>query len=204
MARGGNGQGVLGWHRKAISAYTWCVTEKGPQNKWLHKIKKADTPNCRCQQEHPTQEQEQSGEHLVERCSLLTRARTQVGKKELLEWKSRHARNKVKKKEKGPVGPAELKTEKEEDKLETFFCKVYEFHNPIPVAPAFIPAELPPRYAISFVPAAPPVVSSTRDRSVISSANFVVSPTTDYSVISSVNFVVPSSSTSPSTCIETT
>ena len=67
-ARGGSGQGVLGWHRKAISAYTWCVTEKGPQNKWwLHKIKKSDTPACRCQQEHPTQEnqEEQSGEHLA-------------------------------------------------------------------------------------------------------------------------------------------
>ena len=43
-ARGGSGQGVLGWHRKAISAYTWCVTEKGPQNKWVHKLKKSDTP----------------------------------------------------------------------------------------------------------------------------------------------------------------
>ena len=39
MARGGSGQGVLGWHRKAISAYTWCVTEKGTQNKWLHNKK---------------------------------------------------------------------------------------------------------------------------------------------------------------------
>ena len=47
-ARGRSGQGILGWHHKAISAYTWCVTEKGPQNKWLHHLKKADTPACRC------------------------------------------------------------------------------------------------------------------------------------------------------------
>ena len=47
-ARGGSGEGILGWHRKAISAYTWCNTEKGPQRKWLHKIKKKDTPGCHC------------------------------------------------------------------------------------------------------------------------------------------------------------
>ena len=35
-ARGGGGEGILGWHRKAVSAYTWCVTGKGPQRKWLH------------------------------------------------------------------------------------------------------------------------------------------------------------------------
>ena len=48
----------------------------------------------------------------------------------------------VGKKEKGPVGPAKTEAEKEEDKLETFFCKIYEFHNPVPVAPVFTPAEL--------------------------------------------------------------
>ena len=76
-ARGGNGEGILGWSRKAISAYTWCVTEKGPQRKWLHKIKKKDTPGCPC---HRDQEQppEQSGEHLVEGCRLLAEARELV------------------------------------------------------------------------------------------------------------------------------
>ena len=158
----------------------------------------------------------------MERCSLLTRARSQVGKKELMGWKSRHARNKIEKNEKGPVGPAESETEKEEDKLETFFCRVHEFHNPVPVAPVFIPAELPPRYAINFVPAAPSVIPfplsanfvvspshvSSTDYSVISSANFVVSPhvpSSDCSVISSANFVVSDPISSPSsTCIETT
>ena len=31
------------WHHRAISAYTWCITEKGPQRRWLHKIGKEDT-----------------------------------------------------------------------------------------------------------------------------------------------------------------
>ena len=34
-ARGGSREGILEWNRKAISAYTWCVMEKGPQRKWL-------------------------------------------------------------------------------------------------------------------------------------------------------------------------
>ena len=64
-ARGGSGEGILRWHRRAISAYTWCATEKGPQRKWLHHIKKADTDECDCHH------QQQTGEHLVEGCSLL-------------------------------------------------------------------------------------------------------------------------------------
>src|SRR5258706_10075429 len=44
-ARGGGGERVLGWYHKAVSAYTWCVTGKGPQRKWLHKIKKSE---CDC------------------------------------------------------------------------------------------------------------------------------------------------------------
>ena len=32
-ARGGGGEGILGWHRKAILAYTWYVTGKGLQRK---------------------------------------------------------------------------------------------------------------------------------------------------------------------------
>ena len=204
-ARGGIGEGILGWHRRAISAYTWCVTEKGPQNKWLHKLKKSDTPACRCQQQ-----EEQSGEHLAARCSLLTRARSQVERKELLEWKSRHARNKMEKKEKGPVEPGK---EEEEDKLETFFCQLYEFHNPPVSVPDFIPAELPPRYAINFVPA-----SHAAERSAVSPASVVsnnvsatppVAPNNvsddaaDFSVVSSVNFI-PASFFTSSPCIGTT
>ena len=45
-ARGGNGNGLLGWCRKAL--YTWCRTNKGPQCEWLFKFGKADTNWCKC------------------------------------------------------------------------------------------------------------------------------------------------------------
>ena len=99
-ARGGTGEGILGWHRKAISAYTWCLTEKGPQKEWLHFIKKTDTPKCQC---HP--EQIQSGEHLVERCNLLTDGREKVEGEELSAWKTHHIQKLPEKKKKGPVEP---------------------------------------------------------------------------------------------------
>ena len=92
-ARGGNGEGILKWHRRAISAYTWCITEKGPQRKWLHYIKKADTTECDCHH------QQQTGEHLVEGCSLLADARKPVERKEMCTWRTRHI-HKYKKTEK--------------------------------------------------------------------------------------------------------
>ena len=64
-ARGGSGAGILGWHRRAISAYRWCITEKGPQKKWLHHIKKVDTTECACHHH------QQTGKHLAEECSIL-------------------------------------------------------------------------------------------------------------------------------------
>ena len=194
---GGERRRILGWNRKAISAYTWCVTEKGPQRKWLHKIKKKDTLGCHC---HRDQEQspEQSGEHLVEGCRLLTEARELAGREEMREWRSRHSHNQLRKKKKGPV--AHEKEKEEEDNLERFFCHLYEFQNPVPKAPVFVPAELPPRYTISFVPAVSalpvtivhpvsvPLVSCVMSAVAVSS--------TDYSVVSSANFV-PIASTTP-------
>ena len=120
-ARGGSGEGILGWHRRAISAYTWCITEKGPQRKWLHYIKKADTTECDCHH------QQQTGEHLVEGCSLLADARKPVEREEMCTWKTRHIHKNEKKKQ-GPVEPEE----KVEDELERFFCHIYDFHNPVP------------------------------------------------------------------------
>ena len=184
----------------------------------MHKIKKKDTPECQCNH------RDQSGEHLVEECSLLTEARKAVERDEMHKWKTCHV-CKTEKKKKGPVGPGE-KEEEEPDKLETFFCHLYEFHNPTPPAPVFVPAELPARYMINFVPASavpavPDVsvslsavsvsavpdtsislsaVSRTSDISVPYPASSVV-PSTDYSVISSVNFVAPPVIVS-STCIE--
>ena len=108
-----------------------------------------------------------------------------------------HTKNK-RKKQKGLVEP-----EKELDKLELFFCQLYEFHNPVTAAPAFVPADLPPRYAINFVPAAPviPVVPSpsTSSASAFAPLSFsasVPAPVSgpapvadDFSVVSSANFI---------------
>ena len=65
-ARGGNGNGLLGWCRKALSAYTWCRSEKGPQNTWLFRIDKADTDKCRCRAV-------MTDTHVVEECPVASR-----------------------------------------------------------------------------------------------------------------------------------
>ena len=105
-------------------------------------------------------------------------------------WNTRHLHKIPEKKEKGPVEPEK---EKEKDELEIFFCHLFEFHNPVPVAPVFVLAELPPRYAISFVPA----VASHVHVSVSPTAASVISAASDFSV-------VPPVFTSPSSCIGTT
>ena len=166
-------------------------------------IKKADTAKCDC-----PNNQTQTGEHLVEGCSLLADARNPVEREEMCMWKTRHIHKKPEKKKKGPVEPEKVK-EEEVDKLESFFCKIYDFHNPVPVAPVFVPAELPPRYAISFVPPVSAVSSVTSVVDSVAPAVIPVSPigsapSTDYSIISSVNFVAPSVTipvSSSSSCI---
>ena len=84
----------------------------------------------------------------------------------------------------------------EGDLLGAFFFRIYEFLFILPnMSPrAFVPADLPARYAIGFVPAVsafnpafPPSVSYT--------------PSTDHSVVSSANFVVPVVPVSPPSCI---
>ena len=108
---------------------------------------------------------------MVEECPELDqwRPRRAVWK----DWKEalggRAVSNKSKKEE-----------EEEGDLLGAFFFRIYEFLFILPnMSPrVFVPAELPARYAIVFVPAA-----STFDS---------VGPSSDYSVVSSV----------PTTCIE--
>ena len=112
---------------------------KRTQAKWLHKIKKTDTPDCRCQ-DH----QEQTGRHLAEECRLLTEARGLVEKEEIREWATRHTRDK--KKKKGDVGKEKEEEKEEGERLANFFYAIYDFLVPIAVPNAFVPAELPARY----------------------------------------------------------
>ena len=80
------------------------------------------------------------------------------------------------------------KKEEEEDKLETFFCQLYEFHNPPVSVPVFIPADLPPRYAISFVPAVPV------DNAAVPSASAHISAPVSVPPVIAASSVVPSAS----------
>ena len=56
---------MVQWGRRALAAYTWFRTEKGPQRQWLHKIAigKVEDPSCPCGA--PVQ----SGEHIIWHCS---------------------------------------------------------------------------------------------------------------------------------------
>lgn len=57
------------FNRRALSAYTWMRTNKGPQRQWLHHIRKIDSPNCDCS------DTPQSGDHVVFSCPLHRIAR---------------------------------------------------------------------------------------------------------------------------------
>ena len=52
------------WGRRALSAYTWFRTGKGPQRELLHKIKKTEDAHCDCGAAV------QSGDHIVWHCAL--------------------------------------------------------------------------------------------------------------------------------------
>ena len=133
----------------------------------------------------------------MERCNLLVEERGRVKRKELGAWKTRHIQRQPEERKKGPVEPEK---EEEKEEMEDFFCQIYEFHVPTPAPAVFAPAALPPRYAISFVPAAP-LPSSCSDVSVPSDVSRC-SDVSEFSVVSSANFV-PASVFS-SSCIGTT
>ena len=56
--------GKVQWGWRALAAYTWFRTGKGPQRQWLHKTGKAEDPSCPCGAVV------QSGEHIVWQCNL--------------------------------------------------------------------------------------------------------------------------------------
>ena len=56
------------WNRRALSAYTWMRTNRGPQLEWLHNIRKTESPFCICGAI-------QSGDHIVFHCPQHQTAR---------------------------------------------------------------------------------------------------------------------------------
>ena len=185
-ARGGNGNGLLGWCRKALSTYTWCRTNKGLQNEWLFKM------------------EVMTGTHVVEECPELDqwRPRRAVWR----EWKEASGGRAVSKKEEEEdlLGAFFYR----------IYEFLFSFPNPPPIihrplVPAryaikFVPSRSDvSNYAdvSSFAPAV--VVSSPVGpvADVQSSATSVIS-STDCSVVPSANFVPAYAFTSP--CIGTT
>ena len=80
----GFGRGkAVGWKRRALAAYTWMRTGKGPQREWLHKIGKATDTSCPCG------ERIQSGEHIVWHCELhdTERRRNKIHQTRTGDWK---------------------------------------------------------------------------------------------------------------------
>ena len=111
-ARGGGGGGILGWHRRAISAER-ATTEVAPQDT---KRRHSGMPYC-CQIE------EKSGGHTVEKCPILTEVRKKVEKEEMEGWWTRHLGNR--KKRRGMWG-LRTRRSKREKKWRVFFCAVHE------------------------------------------------------------------------------
>ena len=81
--------GKVAWKRRALAAYTWFRTGKGPQRQWLHKsnqtihkIGKAEDPSCACGATI------QSGEHIVWQCNRHSyeRARNRINRTRDGNW----------------------------------------------------------------------------------------------------------------------
>ena len=72
----------VGWKRRALAAYTWMRTGKGPQLQWLHRIGKAADPTCHCGAAI------QTGEHVVWECRLhnVERRRNRIGSTAKGDW----------------------------------------------------------------------------------------------------------------------
>ena len=99
-----------------MSAYTWCRTNKGPQNEWLHRIGKAASDRCKCGDDRGTR-----GGRVPE----------------LEQWRPRRAVWKEWREALGGRAVSKKEAEEEGDLLGAFFYRVYEFlfsfSNPPPI-----------------------------------------------------------------------
>ena len=117
-ARGEGGEGIPGWHHRAISAYTWCVTEKGPHRKWLHKIGKEEKPGCQCKIQTGQSEAHSGGVHEVDRVGEGGGERTKHG---------RVVDTTLERQREGKIVETQKETEEPKgEKMESFICSIYE------------------------------------------------------------------------------
>ncbi|KAF8414594.1 hypothetical protein EV426DRAFT_722189 [Tirmania nivea] len=97
------------WHRHALSAYTGLRTNRGPQNYWLHFVRKVDSPACpNC--DHPSED----GHHITFDCPHHRQQR-----QELIEdartWEDLDK----------PIWRKEEGEEEEWDAVEAYFAYLY-------------------------------------------------------------------------------
>ena len=73
---------LVNWKRRALSAYTWMRTGRGPQKEWLYRIRAAADQSCPCGGHS------QSGEHVVWHCRLHDeeRRRNRIHQTRAGEW----------------------------------------------------------------------------------------------------------------------
>ncbi|KAF8427706.1 hypothetical protein EV426DRAFT_682711 [Tirmania nivea] len=97
------------WHRHAMAAYTWLRTNRGPQNYWLHFVRKVDSPACpNC--DHPSED----GSHITFDCPHHRRQRQElIGN--IKTWEELDT----------PLWRKEEGEEKEWDAVEAYFAYLY-------------------------------------------------------------------------------
>ena len=103
------------WRRKALSAYTWMRTERGPQKGWLFRIRKTDSPACDCGEET------QSGDHITFHCPTLQGIRTSLLGPAATTWEHLDTPR---------YDPDEEDEEDRTDLVEEFFNQVFAHFNP--------------------------------------------------------------------------
>ena len=104
------------WDRRALSAYTWTRTDRGPMRKWLFHINKSDTPTCTACQHHT---QDVDGEHIVFHCPALEPTRTRyIGTRSADTWQALDRPLLIK---------STTEVNRQEDGTEAFFLAVFNF-----------------------------------------------------------------------------
>ena len=102
------------WNRRALSAYTWTRTNRGPMRQWLFQINKIDNPTCTACQHHT-----QDGDHVVFHCPALRSQRTHlIGMRQGETWEDIDRPLWIK---------STTEVNRQQDGTEAFFMEVFNF-----------------------------------------------------------------------------
>ena len=102
------------WPRRALSAYTWTRTNRGPMRQWLHHIKLAADPSCAACH-HPQQDRI----HIVFHCPALQTQRLRtIGTREGDSWEHLDRPLLIK---------SRTEANQQQDGREAFFLEIFNF-----------------------------------------------------------------------------